>query len=185
VEDKNEDPIVMEIGIVPSDYEVVTATVDILRNDVAVATLPVTFNSPGEAVLQPGFQFNTRDEFKARVKINEGIPGRELTREKDLQPAKVEFASTAEVEVEEQGKKRLLDVAKLYEARPRVRIDSVPVNTMDGPLTGTIEDDLAPVQDLWVNGTKVKVENKPPRDYGSRDEIGPFPGDVHDSAQAS
>jgi hypothetical protein len=146
---KNGAPIVMDVGLIPVDYEVEAAEVDVYEEGQVVATLPVTFNSPGRAALPPGQNLNCEKRYESQAVINRGRAGRELvSAKKTWGPACVEFIGTPEVD--DNG---LLDVLKVYDARPRMSISvSAP-----GTLSGGISDDLAPVTDVWVNGRKVPV----------------------------
>jgi hypothetical protein len=175
---KNAVPIAMLVDLVPPNYsEVQKAEVDLYQDGNQVATLPLTFHSPGQATLPAGFVFNVNSLYEVQAVIDKGIQGKERTSAKHaLLPVQVGFRGRPQVPDDDGAP---ITAIPLYEARPRVIIDAV--NIPGGSLTGTIQgrvlDDLAPVMgSVFVNGLGSSISNTPPNDNGPVGGFGPWEG---------
>ena len=94
----------------------------------------------------------------------------------DARGVVVEFTSTSSVVVQEGGKATELKVLRLHNAHPVVSLDpAVPGSDLDVTVGGRVEDDVAPIDSVLINGKRVSVANSPiaPDLF---DDIGPFRG---------
>jgi hypothetical protein len=181
------EPIDLTIGVVPSDYEISTQEVEVSANDTVVATLPTT---TGAVTIPSGFAFNVDVRYSAQIIINRGMGESELrSRRTALRPAEVEFIGTVEVDTQStSGSQTKQDVAKVFDARPSVSIDTLQVTTLTLPSTfpwggenpvgyaltirGTVRDVIAPIDAVWINGRRVSVTAA----SAGSDGLGPFVG---------